>query len=149
MRLALIFALAWSLAPHPTAAFAQGAPERAPVAAPASASPGVACSRDLLGQDDPEPSTDYERRASSTDPCAVADANLAREEAEILKAKPPAAAAPRVAWDRKSSPQFLKNIVGRFDLVAIIGHGTPVTFPARRSSRRWHGRSHERRRVTR
>jgi hypothetical protein len=146
MRLALILALAWSLAPHPTAAFAQGAPERGPVVAPASADPGVACRRDLPRQDDPEPSTDYERQASSKDPCAVADDNLARAEAEILKAKPPAAAAPRQAWDRKSSPQFLKSILGRFELqpaeLAMIGRAGFVV-PARLEARSYTHGYHE------
>ena len=117
MRLTPIFlALAWSLATPLTFAFAQPAPERGPVAVLASASDGAACSRQLPQQDDLEPSADYGRRASSKDPCAVADDNLAREEAEVLKPTPPAAVAPRKAWDRKSRPQFLKAIARRFEL---------------------------------
>jgi hypothetical protein len=142
MRLALILALACSLASH--AAFAQGAP--GPAAAPPSASPGVACSRDPLGQDDPEPSTDYGRQASSKNPCTVADDNLARDEAEILKARPPAAAAPRQAWDHKSSPQFLKSILGRFELqpaeLAMINRAGFVV-PARLEARSYTHGYHE------
>ena len=53
---------------------------------------------------------------SSKDPCAVADNNLAREEAEILKPKPPAAATAAQVWDHKSKPQFLDAIRRRFAL---------------------------------
>jgi hypothetical protein len=117
MRLApILLALTWSLAPPPTSAFAQAAPERGPVAALAAAYPGAACGRDLPQQDDSAASEDYERQASSKDPCAVADDNLAREEAEILKPKPPTAAAPRKTWDHKSRPQFLEAIRRRFEL---------------------------------
>jgi hypothetical protein len=108
--------MAWALTLPPAPAFAQAVPERGPVAALTSVSPGAACSRDLPQQDESEPPTEYERRASAKDPCAVADDNLARDEAEILKPKPPAAAAPREAWDHKSRPQFLDAIVRRFEL---------------------------------
>jgi hypothetical protein len=142
MRLALILALAWSLAPHPIAAFAQGAP----AAAPAAASPRGACGPGPALEDDPAPSMDYERRATSNDPCAVADDNLAREEAEILKAKAPAAAAPRQAWDRKSRPQFLNTILGRFDLqpaeLATINR-TGFVVPARLEARSYSHGYHE------
>ncbi len=100
MRLApIVFALACSLALPQTPASAQVAPQPVPLVALPTASPGAACDGDLPQPDDSSPSADYERRASSKDPCAVADDNLAREEAEILKLKPPAAAARREAWD--------------------------------------------------
>src|SRR5262245_3622094 len=95
MRLASIFlastllAMAWALTLPPSPAFAQAARERSPVAALTSVSPGAACSRDLSQQDESEALTEYERRASAKDPCAVADENLARDEAEILKPRPP------------------------------------------------------------
>ena len=116
MRLApILLALAWSLALPPTSTFAQAA-ARGPAAALPSAYPRAACGRDLPQQDDSEPSADYERRASSMDPCAVADDHLARDEAAILKPTPPAAAVPRKVWDHKSRPQFLEAILRRFEL---------------------------------
>ena len=121
-----LLAMPWALTLPPAPAFAQAAPERGPVAALASVSPGAACSRDLPQQDESEPPTEFERRASAKDPCAVADDNLARDEAEILKPKPPAAAAPREAWDHKSKPQFFDAIVRRSELQ-----------PEVRSSLRW------------
>jgi hypothetical protein len=144
MRLApILLALACSLALPP--AFAQAASERGPVAALASTYNGAACGRDLPQQDDSEPSADYERQASSKDPCAVADDNLAREEAEILKPKPPAAAAPRVAWDHKSRPQFLEAIVRRFELqpaeLAVInraGFAVPARLEVRSYTHGYH-----------
>ena len=135
MRLALILALTCSLT-LPSVVFAQTAPS----------APSTACNRDPLPQDDPEPSTDYGRRATAKDPCAVADENLAREEAEILKAKPAAAAAPRQVWDRKSQPQFLKSIIGRFDLqpaeLAVLNR-TGVVVPARLEARSYSHGYHE------
>ena len=103
----------------------------------AAASPNRAgamvCGLDLLQQDDRESYEDHERLASSKDPCAVADNNLAREEAEILKSKPPAAAAAAQVWDHKSKPQFLDAIRRRFELrpaeLAVIdraGFAVPV-----------------------
>jgi hypothetical protein len=100
----------------PTAAVAAPAPAHGPVEVIAAANPGAVCSRDPLQQNDAEAGDDTERVASSKNPCAVADDNLAREEAEILKPKPPAAAAPQQAWDHKSKPRFLEAIVRRFEL---------------------------------
>ena len=137
MRLALILAFACSLALPSAAALAQAAP----------ASPGTACSRDPLPQNETEEfSPDYSRRATAKDPCAVADENLAREEAEILKAKPVAAAAPRQLWDRKSQPQFFKTIAARFDLqpaeLAVLNR-TGVVVPARLEARSYSHGYHE------
>ena len=146
MRLALILALTCSLALQATAALAQATAEPGPAAPPPSTS--AACSRDplLQNENDPETSTDYGRRAASKDPCAVADENLAREEAEILKARPAAAAAPRQAWDRKSQPQFLKTILGRFDLqpaeLAVLNRNG-VVVPARLEARSYSHGYHE------
>ena len=113
MRLApILLALACSLALPQMPASGQAVPP--PALAPAS--PDAACGRDPPQQEDRQPNWDNERLASSKDPCAVADNNLAREEAEILKPKPPAAAAPRTVWDHKSRPQFLDAIVRRFEL---------------------------------
>jgi hypothetical protein len=133
----ILLALALSFAPPLTRGFAQPAPERAAAAPVASPADGAACSRQPpQEEDDFDPSLDYSRRASSKDPCAVADDNLARDEAEILAAKPAAAAAaaPRKAWDRRSSPQFLAAITRRFalrpaDLAVIRRAGFAV--PAR------------------
>jgi hypothetical protein len=139
MRLALVLALALSSVPCATAAVAQTAPERGAIL-------GAACNRELPPQDDPEPDSKDERRTASRDPCAVADNNLARDEAEILKGKPPAAAAPRQAWDRKSSPQFLKQIAGRFDLqpaeIAVMNRAGFVV-PARLEARSYTHAYHE------
>src|SRR5579883_1604065 len=84
------------------------------------------CGSVLTGQEVSEPDENGDRRRkSSDDPCAVADSNLAREEAEILKLRPLEAAAPRKAWDRKSKPEFLDAIRRRFELqpaeLAMIG----------------------------
>ena len=91
----ILLALAWCLAPPPTSAFAAAAQEHGPAAALSSAYPSAACGRDLPQQDDSDASEDYERLASSKNPCAVADDNLARAEAEILRPKPPVATAPQ------------------------------------------------------
>src|SRR5271168_1433752 len=105
MRLALILlTVGCTLALPRQPASGQVAP--ASVAA-LSPSPDAACGLALSQPEDPDTYEDNERLASSKNPCAVADNNLAREEAEILKPKPPAAAAPRVVWDHKSRPQFL------------------------------------------
>jgi hypothetical protein len=106
-------------------AFAQPAPER-PAAPPAATADRAACSREApQEQDDLDPLLEYSRRAAAKDPCTVADDNMARDEAEILAAKPAtAAAAPRKAWDRRSRPQFLAAIKRRFalqpDEIAVI-----------------------------
>src|SRR5262245_20329891 len=135
MRLApILLALVCALAPPPTSALAQTTEERGPVAALPSAAAGAACSRDLRQPDDIEASEDYSRQASSKNPCAVADENLSREEAEILKSKPAAAAAPSLAWDHKSRPQFLEAITRRFALqpaeLAVINRAG-LAVPAR------------------
>lgn len=140
MRLALVLAVAWSLAPLGTPAFAQ--------AAPPSVSPGAACTRDpFQQQNDGETSfPDDERRISSKNPCDVADENLARDEAEILKGRTPAAAVARQVWDRKSSPQFLKLIASRFDLqpaeLALMSRASFVV-PARLEQRSYTHAYHE------
>jgi hypothetical protein len=103
------------LLPAPLPASAATAPDHGPVVI-ASADPGVMCSRDLPPQDDSEAADDSERLASSNNPCAVADDNLAHDEAEILRPKQPAAPAPQAAWDHKSRPRFLEAIVRRFEL---------------------------------
>jgi hypothetical protein len=115
----ILLALVWSLAPPPAAAFE--ATPHGPPAALASVYPGAACGRDLPQQDVSETSTDYERLVSAKDPCAVADNNLAREEAAILNPKPPVATAPHAtsnheAWDHKSRPAFFDSIRRRFEL---------------------------------
>ena len=76
------------------------------------------CDRKAPQQDDDQLSSDSSRRASSKDPCAVADDNLRRAEAEILQPRPAVAAAPRQDWDRKSKPRFLGSIARRFELQA-------------------------------
>ena len=97
-------------------ASASAAAAHGPVEAISSAYASAVCGGDLPRQDDSEASDDYERLASSKNPCAVADDNLAREEAEILRPKPAAATAPQAAWDHKSRPQFLEAILRRFEL---------------------------------
>jgi hypothetical protein len=73
MRLApILLALACSLALPQMPASGQAVPP------PAPASLDAACGRDRPQQDDRQPEADYERLASSKDPCAVADNNLAR-----------------------------------------------------------------------
>src|SRR5690349_17484377 len=109
MRLALV-ALAWSLVLPLTSALAQAVPDRGAIAV-LSSTPGAGCGRDQPQQDDSVFPADYERQASSKDPCAVADDNLAREEAEILKSKPPATAASLQKWDHTSRPQYLGAIL--------------------------------------
>ena len=111
----ILLALACALAPLSIPASAQAEPS-VTVAAPSPVSPGAACGRERAPADEPRTDTDDMRRASSKDPCAVADDNLAREEAEILKPKPPEAAAAREAWDHKSRPRFLDAIQRRFEL---------------------------------
>ena len=107
MRLAaVLLALAWSSTAPFAFAVAQTAADR------------LVCDRKAPQQDDDQPSSDFHRRASSKDPCAVADANLKRDEAEILRPKPAVAAAPRKDWDRKSKPRFLGSIARRFELQA-------------------------------
>jgi hypothetical protein len=59
---------------------------------------------------------DVERLATSKDACAVADNNLAREEAAILGATTHATAAPAVAWDHRAKPKLLDLIARRFEL---------------------------------
>lgn len=78
--------------------------------------PGPACGGERAPVDEPGTDADDKRRASSKDPCAVADNNLARDETEILKPKPQEAAAARQAWDHKSRPLFLDSIQRRFEL---------------------------------
>jgi len=115
MRLApFLLAVACALALSQTPASGQSAPVPAAAASPASRD--AACGRDPPQAADRETYEDYERLASSKDPCAVADNNLAREEAEILKPKPPAAAPAHTLWDHKSRPQFLDAIRRRFEL---------------------------------
>jgi hypothetical protein len=128
--------------------FAMAEAAQGRLAAVAAADSGAACAQDLPQQDGDE-LPQYERRASANDPCAVADANLARDETEILKARPPVAAAPQKAgdqkawaqkawdqkaWDHKSRPQFLDAIVRRFELqpaeLAVI-HRAGFAVPAR------------------
>ena len=101
-----------------TAAFVPAAPPATlvPVAAGSPAFPDAVCGNDLQPQNDSEPYEDHERLASSNDPCAVADNNLAREEAEVLKPKPPAVATASKVWDHTSRPQFLDAIRRRFEL---------------------------------
>ena len=99
-----LLALACLLALPPTSALAAAAPEHGPIEAISSADPGASCRRDLPQQNDSEAVDESERLASSKNPCAVADDNLAREEAEIVRPKPPAAAAPQDMWDHKSRP---------------------------------------------
>jgi Protein of unknown function (DUF3160) len=115
-RTPILLALACLLALPPTSALAAAAPEHGPIEAISSADPGASCRRDLPQQNDSEAVDESERLASSKNPCAVADDNLAREEAEILRPKPPAAAAPQDTWDHKSRPQFLEAILQRFEL---------------------------------
>jgi len=120
MRLApILLALAWSLAAPLTVAFAQSA------AAPATADSAAACGGRASQQDEYEPPEGLARRASSKDLCDVSDEGLARDEATILRAKSTAAVASRIAWDRKSKPQFLDLIGRRFELqpaeLAVIG----------------------------
>ena len=113
----VVLALTLSLSAPLAGALAQ--PAAAPAAAVAPAADGAACSRQPpQDQDEFDPMVDYSRRDAAKDPCAVADDNLARDEAEILAAKPAAAAAaaPRKAWDRRSRPQFLAAITRRFAL---------------------------------
>lgn len=104
MRLVPILALvAWCLSTSLSSAVAQ-------------ATGGAACGRDVPREEEVESSEDYGRRVSSKDPCAVADDNLARAEAEILKPQPPVPVTPQAAWDHKSKPQFLHAITRRFGL---------------------------------
>ena len=140
-----LLTLVWCLASPPTSAFAASATERGPVAALASTNSGAACGRDQSQQDDPEPSADYGRLASSKSPCAVADDNLAREEAEILKPKPPAAPTLHKAWDHKSRPHFFDAIRRRFELqpteVATInraGFAVPARLEVRSYAHAYH-----------
>ncbi len=112
----ILLALTCLLAPPPASAFALAVEEDAPVAALSSAYAGAVCGRDLPKQDDSAPAADDDRRASAKDPCAVADNNLARAEAEILKGKPPVPAAPYETWDHNARPQFLEAILRRFEL---------------------------------
>lgn len=140
-----LLTLVWCLASPPTSAFAASATERDPVAALSSTDSDAACVRDQLQQDDPEPSADYGRLASSKSPCAVADDNLAREEAEILKPKPPAAPTLHKAWDHKSRPHFFDAIRRRFELqpteVATInraGFAVPARLEVRSYAHAYH-----------
>lgn len=112
MRLALILlTVAASFAlPLTPASLAEVAPP---------SSPHAACAQAPAQQDEIGPPPDGDgatRRVSAKDPCAVADDNLARDEAAILKAKPQAAAAHHEAWDHKARPQFLDLIRRRFEL---------------------------------
>ncbi len=111
----ILLAFACALAPLSPPASAQVEPP-VTVAAPPTVSPGAACGGERAPADASGTEPDDKRRASSKDPCAVADDNLARDEAEILKPKPPAAAAAREAWDHKSRPRFLEAIQRRFEL---------------------------------
>ncbi|MCX7363494.1 MAG: DUF3160 domain-containing protein, partial [Alphaproteobacteria bacterium] len=107
MRLGpVLLALVWGSTAPLGFAVAQTVPDR------------LACDRRAPQQDDDQPSSDLSRRTSSKDPCAVADDNLKRDEAEILRPKPAVAAAPRKDWDRKSKPRFLGSIARRFELQA-------------------------------
>jgi hypothetical protein len=112
----------------------------------APADSGAACGRDQPQQEDAEPSPDEERLVSAKDPCAVADNNLAREEAEILKPKPLVATAPHLAWDHKSRPQFLDTIARRFELapaeLAVLNRAG-VAVPARLETRGYSHAYHE------
>ena len=146
----ILLALVCLLAPLPTSAFAPSAfalaaPADAPVEALSSAYAGAACGRDLPQRDDSERSTDDERLASAKDPCAVADNNLAREEAEILKGKPPVAAAHYATWDHNARPQFLEAILRRFELqpaeLAVIkraGFAVPARLEVRSYTHGYH-----------
>jgi hypothetical protein len=103
-------------------ASASAAAEHGPLDTISSTSPGTQCGGDLPPQNDAAAGDDTERVTSSKNPCAVADNNLARDEAEILRPKPPAAAASPQAsphtsnWDHKSKPRFLDAILRRFEL---------------------------------
>jgi hypothetical protein len=77
---------------------------------------GHACGGDLSQPLEPEAAADTGRRVSSKDPCAIADSNLARDEAEILKPKASAGTMPQRLWDHTSRPQFLDLVRRRFDL---------------------------------
>jgi hypothetical protein len=120
MRVApILLALACSLAPPPNpASLADEPPALVPIVANSPTLLDAVCGRDLLPHDDRELDGNNKQLASSKDPCAIADNNLAREEAEILKLKPSAAAAPRKVWDRKLKRQFLDAIRRRFELQA-------------------------------
>jgi hypothetical protein len=111
----ILLALAFSLAAPLAGAFAQAAPETGPAPPIASTADGAACGH-APPKEDFDPLEEHSRRASAKDPCAVADDNLARDEAEILAARPATAAAPRKAWDHRSTPQFLAAIIRRFAL---------------------------------
>lgn len=120
MRLApIVLALIWSSAACLVPAFAQTVP------APAQANDGPACHGPAPELYEEDPSKDLSRRASSKNPCAVAQANLKRDEAEILRPKPALAAVPHGAWDGQAKPQFLESIARRFELqpseLAVIG----------------------------
>lgn len=123
----VVLALALSLMAPPTLTVARAAPEPA-------ADNDAACSRKAPRQDDDDASEGVARRTASKTLCDVADDALARDEAVILRAKPPAAAAARVAWDRKSKPQFLDLIGRRFELrpaeLAVLNRAG-VAVPAR------------------
>lgn len=103
----LAFALACSLAPPASAADAAcGPPPSSPERPDGSAGADA-------------------RRATATDPCAVADTHLARDEARILAETQPGPIAARVPWDRKTKPRFLDLIRRRFELqpseLAVLG----------------------------
>jgi hypothetical protein len=131
----ILLALISLSASLPASTFATADAEQGRLAAVAAADSGAACAQDLLQQDADQP-PQYERRASANGRCDVADANLARDEAEILKASPAVAAAPRdqKVWDHKSRPQFLEAIVRRFELqpaeLAVL-HRAGFAVPAR------------------
>ena len=106
----------------------QSAPAPPPLV-PASLGPD--CTTDLIDNSDPERYGDNERLASSKDACAVADNNLAREEANILYAHTHAHPTFSPPWDHKTRPQFLDAIAIRFELrapevAAISNYGFAV-----------------------
>jgi Protein of unknown function (DUF3160) len=135
----------WSI-PLTMATSAAALLEGGPIAAQSSTSPSPACGGALQQTDDFDASADYRRLASSKNPCGVADDNLARDEVEILKAKPSAPTTRHEVWDHKSKPRFLDEIRRRFDLqpaeLATINRAGFVV-PARLEARSYAHAYHE------